>query len=185
MGNDDDPYADLAKTDQVLHFFEYEASKVEGYINGEPSGFAEIMEQKRQQYYNMVNSIEVQDQRISFLVGELLRLRAEFREKRRRELLAEIAGIKLDIGDCKTKRFFKNKERKEVHVDLVPMIARVQTARLIAETHYETSESVVTTHTNEPVVMEQASYHTTTARRRGGANRGQRYSDEELSRILK
>merc|ERR1712232_1176659 len=176
MGNDDDPYADLAKTDQVLHFFEYEASKVEGYINGEPSGFAEIMEQKRQQYYNMVNSIEVQDQRIIFLVNELLRFRAEFREHRTREKLVEIAQVKLDISDCKNKRFFKNKERREVHTELIPMISKVQTARLLAENAFNSAEAVSMKALPEAIISAtNMAPNTTSVRRRGR----QKYTDEE------
>eukprot|EP00930_Biecheleria_cincta_P102352 TRINITY_DN94063_c0_g1_i1.p1 TRINITY_DN94063_c0_g1~~TRINITY_DN94063_c0_g1_i1.p1 ORF type:complete len:232 (+),score=61.36 TRINITY_DN94063_c0_g1_i1:38-733(+) len=191
--DDEDPYAELARTDQVLHFFEYEVQKHEGYIKDEGAGFSETLENKRQKYYNMVNSIELQEQRITFLVSELLRLRKEFRAQgperptpaRRKEILGEVEQVKLDIGDSKNKRFFKNKERKEIHAELSPMISQVQTARLLAENSFENAKATLT-ETSESNLVTETSHHTTTARKRGGGGRQlQRYSDEELKRILK
>eukprot|EP00929_Paragymnodinium_shiwhaense_P018425 TRINITY_DN12903_c0_g1_i2.p1 TRINITY_DN12903_c0_g1~~TRINITY_DN12903_c0_g1_i2.p1 ORF type:complete len:236 (+),score=59.66 TRINITY_DN12903_c0_g1_i2:102-809(+) len=195
--DDGDPYADLARVDQVLHFFEYEASKVEGFVS-EEAGLAEELEQKRQEYYNMVNSIEVQNQRIEHLVSDLLRLRSDFRERknggRTKEKLVEIAQVKLDIGDCKNKRFFKDKRRKEVHGELIPIITRVQTARLMAEQEFKKAESVVTpereaVHTASET---QAVPRSSTVRKRAGAYAGkrtgggrQRYTDSELTALLK
>eukprot|EP00927_Polykrikos_kofoidii_P050370 TRINITY_DN44289_c0_g1_i1.p1 TRINITY_DN44289_c0_g1~~TRINITY_DN44289_c0_g1_i1.p1 ORF type:complete len:231 (-),score=59.81 TRINITY_DN44289_c0_g1_i1:88-780(-) len=184
--DDDDPYAELARVDQVLHFFEYEAAKLEGYISDEPKEFADELERKRQEYYNMVNSIEVQHQRIAGLVGDLLRARTEFKERRRKELIVEIEQIKMDIGDCKTKRFFKDKQRREVYATLTPMITRVQTARLIAESEFNSAKAeVVSSPTpTEAVCTEEStssSFGGSSVRRRGK----QRFTDAELTRLLK
>jgi len=136
-GVDEDPYKEIARVDQVVQFFEYEASAVEGFIAADPS-FAEELEKKRVRYYNMVNSIYVQHEQIAFLVEELLQLRERLRKDRlgRKATLVEINRVKMDIGDAKNKRFFKDKARKEAMAEIVPMIVKVKTDRLLAEQSY-------------------------------------------------
>eukprot|EP00434_Breviolum_minutum_P034588 symbB.v1.2.030618.t1/scaffold3471.1/size56067/6 len=77
------------------------------------------------------------------LVEEVLQLRQQLRSGRvgvgdavvnsRKELGIRVATLKLDISDRKTKRFFKEKERKALLEKLSPAIAEAKMQRFLAE----------------------------------------------------
>jgi len=203
--DDEDPYKALARVDQVIHFFEYDAPNLEGYIS-EDTAFAEELESKRVTYYNMVNSVDVQHRKIAHMVDELLALRTRLRElrcveserPRRKEILLEINRVKLDIGDVKNKRYFKDRARKEAMADIVPMIVNVKTARLLAEQEYAQK---ATSHAGVDAVPKSAnanglngkrpepkdeSGETTVLTKSSGARRRKHvYSDKELNKLLR
>lgn len=203
--DDDNPYREQARVDQVLQFFEFEAAGLAGFI-AEDADQAEELESKRISYYNMVSSIIVQNERIAHFVDELLHLRTDLREIRQHrgripsEKLAELSRIKLDIGDVKTKRYFKERARKEAMVEIVPIIVKVKTARLLAQTAFEHGEATragvteerrngtqpLAASTSESSCSNAAHASSrasaTQARRR---NARHRYSDEELKHLLK
>lgn len=207
IGDEEDdvnPYIEQARLDQVLHFFEFEAPSLEGYI-AEDAEVAEELERKRICYYNMVSSINVQNERIAYFVDELLHLRQDIREVRQRrgrippEQLAELSRIKLDIGDIKTKRFFKERARVEAMTDIVPIIVNLKTARLLAQSAFEHGEATRAGVVEDPRKVAQApaigasenscsAAHAssrasaTQARRRHARTR---YSDEEITKLLK
>lgn len=208
-GEDDDPYKELARVDQVLQFFEYEAESLEGYIN-EDFVFAEELERKRIAYYNMVNSVSLQNERIAFLVEDLLRLRKDVKGLRRdsvgiREKLSALASVKMDLGDVKSKRISKDRARKETMGDIIPMIVKVKTARLLAQAAFEqaqaTRASAVEVTPEAPQdaqrkapkgaahseASESSTVHASSVAHAslGARRRRARYSDEELSRLLR
>merc|ERR1712151_668351 len=137
-------------------------------------------------------------------MGHLRQDIREIRQLRGRlppEKLAELSRIKLDIGDVKTKRFFKERARKEAMGDIVPMIVKVKTARLLAQSAFEHGEATCagvveeerrkgiqppTSNTSESscasATHASSRASATQARRRHAR---QRYSDEELTHLLK
>mmetsp|Transcript_28640 Transcript_28640/g.78727 ORF Transcript_28640/g.78727 Transcript_28640/m.78727 type:complete len:231 (+) Transcript_28640:71-763(+) len=191
--NDENPYEELARVDQVVHFFEYEAPALEGFI-AEDATFAEELERQRVSYYNMVNSVEVQNQRIMFHVDELLRLRSELKGQRhqpgtpsRQETLVEIARVKMDISDVKSKRYFKERTRKEAMAEIVPMIVKVKTERLLAERAFEHKEASHAGDENANEYSSVAEQETMSLlpKANGATRRRRPYTDKELNNLLK
>jgi len=194
-----------ARVDQVLHFFESEYHKYDGYIED-----VERLESMRVEYYNCVNAIEFQNEIIATQVDELLLLRAQLRGepsvRSNPTLLKEIgialASIKLDMGDRKNKRYFKEKERKQLLEALSPLLADIKMRRLLAEQeaaklepedaeqHFPVQAEAAAdaplstfegTEANQ-VWGSQAEVHQTTVKSR---RRYKHYSDAELASLLR
>mmetsp|Transcript_75407 Transcript_75407/g.140677 ORF Transcript_75407/g.140677 Transcript_75407/m.140677 type:complete len:254 (-) Transcript_75407:80-841(-) len=193
-----------ARVDQVLHFFESEFHTYDGYIED-----AERLEALRVEYYNCINAIEFQSEIIATQVEELLELRAQLRGDpsvrsnpvRLKEVGIMLASIKLDIGDRKNKRFFKEKERKELLEALSPLLADIKMRRLLSEQEAAKLEPEDTeqhfpaqaeAETAAPSSFEssertqvwgsQTEVHQTTVKAR---RRYKHYSDAELASLLR
>mmetsp|Transcript_48017 Transcript_48017/g.114125 ORF Transcript_48017/g.114125 Transcript_48017/m.114125 type:complete len:259 (+) Transcript_48017:91-867(+) len=198
-----------ARVDQVLHFFEAEFFKYDGYIED-----AERLEAMRVDYYNCINAIEFQNELLSTLVEDLLGLRAQLRgdpsirsnPDQLKEIGIRLASIKLDIGDRKNKRFFKEKERKQLLEALSPVLADIKMRRLLAEQeaaqqqpedtpdHLQSqaqesraaspneSTDASSSMDSSQVWGSQAEIHQTTVKSR---RRYKHYSDAELSSLLR
>lgn len=150
--DDDEPniYEQKAKVDQILFFFENEFDRHKAYFKDQ-----EAIEEEKVEYYNCVNAVEFQNEVIAQLVGELLDLRAQLRgsltgrpprtggpgsaatiaaaASARKEALIRAAHIKLDIGERKSKRMFKEKDRRVAWQRLSPIIAEAKMQRFMEE----------------------------------------------------
>lgn len=120
--------------DQILFFFESEYEKYEGYVKD-----IEGLEKLRIEYYNFVDAIDFQNELIAGLVDDLLQLRMSFRTSsaaERKDISIKLAHTKLDLGERKSKRCSKEKERRLLHKTLSPMIAEIKMRRLEDEQAY-------------------------------------------------
>lgn len=125
------------KVDQVLHFFENEFERYEGYAPD-----AAALERQRIEYYNYVDAIEFQSEQMAYLVDELLQLRERIRMRSRskefraleltamKEAAIRIAHIKLDIGERRSKRGAKEKARQVLLGTLSPLISEIKMQRM-------------------------------------------------------
>lgn len=190
-------YEQRARVDQVLQFFEYEWGKYEQYIEADER-LSEELEQHRIQYYNSINAIEFQAEQIAYLVDELLELRQEFRElhpSERKEVCIKLAHVKLDIGDRKTKRRNKEKERLKILEQVTPMLTEIKLNRLLEEEKYREQEAEVcessfgrgsnsysglSTMDSEESVMSSSFERSSCTRKRY-----KHYTDDELTALLK
>ncbi|CAK9016611.1 unnamed protein product [Durusdinium trenchii] len=112
-------------------------------------------------------------------VEELLQLRQQLRSGQvsSQELGIRLATLKLDLSDRKTKRFFKEKERKSLLETLTPAIAEAKMQRFLAE---QAQEGVpeATKMEEPPVTLEEPKAGV--ARRRY-----KHYSDADLASLLR
>jgi hypothetical protein len=203
-----DPYAHLTPTDQVLAYFEYEHDDTIGFVDKD-SGLAERIESQRKVYYNMINGIETQNTKISIAVEELLAARKELRyaretyqEHRAKTAQSKVANLKLDIGDCKSKRYFKEKERRECYEAIKPMVAEAQLAKFLTKQAEQNTEGASAPMESGSLPKDKSNGSTGAAEQRnsvsltegGGVNLRRRkpvgtskkiYSDAELTALLK
>lgn len=142
-------YEQRTRVDQILYFFEREHEHYAGYFKD-----AEELERLRVEYYNCINAIEFQNELIAQLVDEVLDLRLQLRCGKldspptggpgslaairaqgaaRKELGVKLAHAKLDIGERKTKRMFKEKDRRALVGTLSPLLSDVKLQRLLEE----------------------------------------------------
>ncbi|CAE7356691.1 unnamed protein product [Symbiodinium sp. CCMP2456] len=184
--DDENIFEQRAKLDQVLQFFELEYEKFSGYFDD-----PQRMESMRVEYYNCINAIEFQSEVLSQLVEELLGLRGALRrgealEMSRKDLSIRLANLKLDISDRKTKRFFKEKERRQLLETLSPAIADAKTQRLLAEQAGSAVESTPMDAAPQSAHMEATASdggkHSSTGTRQ---RRYKHYSDKELASLLR
>mmetsp|Transcript_6428 Transcript_6428/g.11761 ORF Transcript_6428/g.11761 Transcript_6428/m.11761 type:complete len:228 (-) Transcript_6428:56-739(-) len=171
-----------SKLDQVLQFFELEYEKFSGYFED-----PQRMEGLRVEYYNCINAIEFQNEVLAQLVDELLSLRQALRrgevgDMSKKDLGIRLATLKLDISDRKTKRFFKEKERRKLVETLSPAIAEAKTQRLLAE-QAPSSEDVVAPVTREmEAFASDCDKHPSVGARQ---RRYKHYSDAQLASLLR
>eukprot|EP00747_Dinoflagellata_sp_TGD_P212119 gnl/TRDRNA2_/TRDRNA2_85246_c0_seq1.p1 gnl/TRDRNA2_/TRDRNA2_85246_c0~~gnl/TRDRNA2_/TRDRNA2_85246_c0_seq1.p1 ORF type:complete len:262 (-),score=58.55 gnl/TRDRNA2_/TRDRNA2_85246_c0_seq1:84-830(-) len=201
---DDEPniYEVRARVDQVLQFFEIEFDRYSPYVEDHAR-----LESLRIEYYNCVNAIEFQCEIIAQLVEELLENRQLLREKvadipQRKEICIKLAHTKLDISDRKNKRFFKEKERRQLHETLGPLLAEIKTRRFLEE-QANAQKPVEDTSTkvymeaavsgkaasefeqpDKAYATEMAAHQNACISRRDARRRYKHYTDEELSSLL-
>mmetsp|Transcript_118084 Transcript_118084/g.270901 ORF Transcript_118084/g.270901 Transcript_118084/m.270901 type:complete len:215 (-) Transcript_118084:3-647(-) len=183
---DEDPYGTISKKDQILAFLEYDFERHAAYLKEAGDLRQKEFEKLRVRYYNCINGIEFQNEQIGVAVNELLECREALRlnepttkhaRLERRELLMRVEHVKLDISDRKSKRYFKQKERREVASQIVPVISDLKMKRFLdseaASSRVEEMEPVPATAmtVSSPVGMRQ--------------RKGKAYSDEELAFLLK
>jgi len=189
---DDDPYDDVQKIDQVVNFFEneYEA-KYEHVLTVTER---ESMEQEQVLYYNAMNGVNFQNEQIGVLIDELLELRKS--RPLNQEQRIRWGHLKLDIGDRRSKRNKKERERLSSLERIRPLIASVQTQLLLAKHEAEALQQeghATTTMTTprkydrvpeEDIVAEST---VSTLRARGGTVRklAKHYTDKEIQSLLK
>jgi len=195
---DDEPniYEQRTRVDQVLQFFELEYERHEGYVED-----AKRLEGLRIEYYNCINAIEFQNELIAQLVDELLELRSSFRAAsvpQRKEIRIRLEHARLDIGDRKNKRFFKEKERKNLLQTLSPLITEIKMGRLLDHQESEiraaedsrnstagrsdTGSKAQTDMASEEAWCTQMEAHQTSVKSR---RRYKHYSDQELNALLR
>jgi len=184
-------YEQRTRVDQVLAFFELEHDRFSPYVQD-----VNRLEQLRIEYYNCVNATEFQDELISQLVEELLDLRRNVREPgmdvaARKEICIQLANIRLDIGDRKTKRFFKEKDRKALLQTISPLITEAKVQRLLEEQANASREAEETsahalTDASHMRTETQACTSGMEAHETNNVSRRRRkyYSDEELTALL-
>eukprot|EP00443_Scrippsiella_acuminata_P009508 CAMPEP_0115172704 /NCGR_PEP_ID=MMETSP0270-20121206/2952_1 /TAXON_ID=71861 /ORGANISM="Scrippsiella trochoidea, Strain CCMP3099" /LENGTH=284 /DNA_ID=CAMNT_0002585503 /DNA_START=35 /DNA_END=885 /DNA_ORIENTATION=- len=147
--NEDGPniYEQKARVDQILHFFEAEEERYSAYFED-----VDRLESLRVEYYNCVNAIEFQNELIAHLVDEVLELRRQLRgevfevksigfgsaalkaaDAARKESMVRLAHAKLDIGERRSKRRAKEKERLVLHGVLSPLISQAKLQRFLDE----------------------------------------------------
>eukprot|EP00435_Cladocopium_sp_Y103_P020923 s3255_g5.t1 len=176
-------YEQRARVDQVLHFFDLEYEKYSGFFEDR-----ERIESLRIEYCNCVNAIEFQNEMLAQLVDEVLQLRQLLRSGRvgdgdavvnsRKELGIRLANLKLDISDRKTKRFFKEKDRKNLLETLSPAIAGAKMQRFLAEQAEQGSAPAATRMEERPSIDPEP--------KSGGARRRYKhYSDAEIATLLR
>ncbi|CAE7640953.1 unnamed protein product [Symbiodinium sp. CCMP2592] len=162
------------------------ARKFSGYFDD-----PQRMESMRVEYYNCINAIEFQSEVLSQLVEELLGLRGALRrgealEMSKKDLSIRLANLKLDISDRKTKRFFKEKERRQLVETLSPAIAEAKTQRLLAEQAGSAVESTPMDAAPQSAHMEATASdcgkHPSSGTRQ---RRYKHYSDKELASLLR
>ncbi|CAE7254584.1 unnamed protein product, partial [Symbiodinium pilosum] len=185
--DDENIFEQRAKLDQVLQFFELEYEKFSGYFED-----PQRMESMRVEYYNCINAIEFQNEVLSQLVEELLGLRSALRKGEalnmsRKDLSIRLANLKLDISDRKTKRFFKEKERRQLVETLSPAIADAKTQRLLAE-QAAGSQVEVTPVDVAPAAASMEAFASDCDKHPSSGTRQRRYkhySDAELASLLR
>jgi hypothetical protein len=203
---EDEPYSDRARKDQILHFFEYEFERHEGYIpllqvgqHPDPKQTRKAIDDMRVAYYNCIDGIDFQNEVIADLVDTLVSKRKQFRAERRKEILMEINSVKLDITDRKTKRYFKDQDRRKVAADITPYITEMKLQKLLYS-QKEIEEEEMKQHKAPPAlsssndgvgggwarsssasIIEAAG----TAMRMRSNKTVKLYSDKELSALLK
>jgi len=125
---EEQPYEQKEKVDQVLYFFEKEYDRYEGWLTPEEK---EQFEKEQIAYYNAMNGVDFQNDQICHLIDELM----ELRRKRpiSRDARIRVGHIKLDVGEAKTKRAKREKDRQACLIRLRPMISEVQTRRFLEE----------------------------------------------------
>lgn len=139
-------YEQKASVDQILHFFECEYDKFAAFVED-----ATKLESHRVEYYNCVNAIEFQNELISQLVEEVLDLRTQLRsgnqqgatgfgsraraaaENARKEIIVRLEHAKLDIGERRSKRRAKHREKQSIQLILSPLIGEAKLKRLLEE----------------------------------------------------
>uniref|UniRef100_A0A7S3UMK2 Uncharacterized protein n=1 Tax=Oxyrrhis marina TaxID=2969 RepID=A0A7S3UMK2_OXYMA len=183
---EDDPYETISKKDQILAFLEYDFERHAAYLKEDGEARQKDFEKLRVQYYNCINGIEFQNEQIAVAVNELLECREALRKNEpvtkearveRRELLMRVEHVKLDISDRKSKRYFKQKERREVASQIVPIISDLKMKRFLDS---EAANSRVEEMEPVPATL-MAGPPTVGMRQR----KGKAYSDEELAFLLK
>mmetsp|Transcript_12456 Transcript_12456/g.36983 ORF Transcript_12456/g.36983 Transcript_12456/m.36983 type:complete len:247 (-) Transcript_12456:61-801(-) len=185
-------YERRARVDQVLAFFEMEHDRYKGYVQD-----ADGLEALRVEYYNCVNAVEFQHELIAQLVEELLDLRRRIREPgldpaARKEMCIRFANIRLDISDRKTKRFFKEKDRRAIHAKISPMIAEAKVQRLLEEQASASREAEETSAAGSRKAdssFTESEAWGTSMESHAGSNLSRRkkkyYSDDELAALLR
>jgi len=154
-----DPYVEDSKTiyeqksrvDQILHFFETDHDRYVGYFKD-----LKKVESLRVAYYNCVSAIEFQNETLAQLVDEVLELRMQLRtghfegvpeqaavgfgsrarlaeESARKEVCVKLAHAKLDVGERRSKRRAKEKERRALADEVSPLISEAKLDRLLEE----------------------------------------------------
>lgn len=145
----------------------------------------------RIQYYNCVNAIEFQNEQLAQLVDELLELRSSLRSAepaQRKDMCIRLAHAKLDIGDRKNKRFFKEKDRRTLLETLSPLIAEVKMQRLLEEQESERREADIASAGSEAAALEAEVWGSEREAHQTGAKprrRYRHYSDQELASLLR
>mmetsp|Transcript_50234 Transcript_50234/g.160851 ORF Transcript_50234/g.160851 Transcript_50234/m.160851 type:complete len:245 (+) Transcript_50234:250-984(+) len=183
---EDEPtiYEQRVRVDQVLHFFECEYDRYAAFVQD-----ADRLESLRVEYYNCVSAIDFQNEILAQLVDELLELRGCLRSAEpvdRKDVCIRLAHTKLDIGDRKTKRFFKEKDRRALLETLSPLIAEAKMQRLLEEQASERQETEIQSTGFSAADSEvrgsemQAHQTSVTARKRY-----KHYSDQELASLLR